>query len=895
MIDTINNEYIFDGESDTYTNPENTMTLNQGKKFRKYQKKIIQNVESNLIEDSNLKEGFTSEPTHHAKKSKAVLEQNKINSNEVLELENLKKRYDSLLKQVEDLQNKNMNNTKTYLDITDPSNKYHNKNIRFTGNGKTGYVTNKGDFKLYADTSVFSQTAGKNGCGVKNLLDVNYSGKGYNVPGFTINSNPPLLVGTPMTQGQTCGNEGNNVRVKNILPDSLVTRYSGCYISDSTSSSMKFINGVPSSQTIGSSVSNGNFSQPSIGNNSYNYISSPSKVPGWNFNAILINNSNAWGYPVPYPSGNQCACIQNTQNISQIIKLESGKYTLTFFAVGRNCCDGSGKSNPINIQLNGKTFDSVQPPINKWTPYSTTFNVSSDGNSTLNFQGTWTSGDRSTAFQNISISGQSTKAGSYTYTSCKDAAISQGYRYFALQDMNTQTNKGFCAVTNDSVGATKLGIAYAVSGGTPLWSSRTEGKNGSSAMLNDQGSLLVIMNNKSIFTTPNTRGGVADYLGCYGDRKQRAMSFHSGGSQKYNYEQCKSIARETKNAYFGLQNSTSGKTAQCGLSNDLNQTTQYGKAGNCTRISDGTYSGGGWSNAVYKLNASGSYYLIVQNDGNVCIYRGSGPSDNQGFIWATNTNGKQQKPNPKFAASKGKYGTNYMTSGATLAAGDFIGSNDGSTYLLMQEDGNLVVYTSQNVVNCAKMKDGNMGGGVGANSLYDVGMTGFPGSLGKIGYVDNDGNLSEYPSNKNLVPPGNTKTIVDIDSVQWQNYKNTGKPVSASTFGNFGKLNPAEKEKLDKMTNELTSLARSINNKTNKLLTKNGNINNQLELNKVSFKDSTKDYDNITSMNENIALNNIQGIVNDSDIVVLQENYRYLLWSIVAVGVVSLSLNVLNR
>ena len=698
-----------------------------------------------------------------------------------------------------------------------------------------------------------------------------------------------------MTQGQSCGNEGSNVRVNTILPDSLTTNYSGCYVSNSNSSSIKFIDGVPPSQTTSSSIVNGNFSQPAIGNNSYNYISNFSKVPGWNFNAVLINNSNAWGYPVPYPNGNQCACIQNTQNMSQTINLEAGKYILSFFAVGRNCCDGSGKSNPINMQLNGKTFDSVQPPINKWTPYSTTFNVSTNGNNTLNFQGTWNSGDRSTAFQNISISGQSTSAGSYNYSTCKDAAISQGYRYFALQDVNTQTSKGYCAVTNDSVGAKKLGTAYAVSGGTALWSSNTNGNNGSSATLNDQGSLSVVMNNRSIFITPNKKGTGSDYLGCYGDRGQRAMPLHNGGSQQYSYEQCKTIAQQNKNSYFGLQNSTSGKNAQCALSNNLNETTRYGKAGNCTRISDGTYSGGGWSNAVYKLDASGTFYLIVQDDGNVCIYRGSGPNDNQGFIWATNTNGKQQKPNPQFAASKGKYGTNYMTTGSSLAAGDFIGSKDGSTYLLMQEDGNLVVYTSQNVTNCPKMKDGNIGGGPGANALYDLGTTGFPANLGKIGYVDDDGNLSEYKSNKNLLPPGDTKAIVDIDSVKWQNYKNTGKPVSDSTFGNSGTLSFSERKNLNRMTQELDSLAQTITSKTNELLSKNENVNKQLELNKVSFKNSTNDFDAITSMDQSEVLNNIRGILNDSDIGVLQENSKYLLWSILAVGVVSLSLNVLNR
>jgi hypothetical protein len=44
---------------------------------------------------------------------------------------------------------------------------------------------------------------------------------------------------------------------------------------------------------------------------SYEYISSKNnRVPGWNFNATLINNSTAWGYKIPYPDGNQAVSFQ---------------------------------------------------------------------------------------------------------------------------------------------------------------------------------------------------------------------------------------------------------------------------------------------------------------------------------------------------------------------------------------------------------------------------------------------------------------------------------------------------------------------------------------------------------------------------------------------------------
>lgn len=184
----------------------------------------------------------------------------------------------------------------------------------------------------------------------KNSININYSGKDYDVPGKILDTNPSLIVGTPMQSGQSCGNEGTNVYVNSILSSNVEPTYSGCYTDNSSAPSMTFVGGSPPAQ---GSIVNGNFSQPAISNNTYQYITGTSQVPGWNFNAVLINNSTAWGYPIPYPSGNQCACIQKTQEMSQTLDLSVGKYTLTFFAAGRNCCDGSGLSNPIKISLDG--------------------------------------------------------------------------------------------------------------------------------------------------------------------------------------------------------------------------------------------------------------------------------------------------------------------------------------------------------------------------------------------------------------------------------------------------------------------------------------------------------------------------------------------------------------
>jgi uncharacterized protein YdcH (DUF465 family) len=169
----------------------------------------------------------------------------------------------------------------------------------------------------------------------------------------------------------------------------------------------------------GNQITNGNFDNPTLSNDSFTYITSSSQVPGWNFNnGALINNSSTWKYPTPYPNGNQAVSIQYTGSISQSLSLAPGTYNLSFMACGRPCCDGSNLSNPIDVQLNGTTIYNVQPVVNTWTNYSTIFTIGNEGanegtneganqgtatTNTISFLGTWSNSDRSSAIQNISI------------------------------------------------------------------------------------------------------------------------------------------------------------------------------------------------------------------------------------------------------------------------------------------------------------------------------------------------------------------------------------------------------------------------------------------------------------------------------------------------------------
>lgn len=970
--------------------------LSQGKKFKKYQNEISKNIE--IKTDIYSKEGFTSNTLEAIQQNNeyknklfdetnSVIKQTDYSSYED-NINALKKEYSNTLNKYNSLLNQINVTTDNYFKRVNSSNPYLGKNVYSTIEPKPlGYVTMQGVFKWYTNWDIVNATAGKNGCpGItqeswKSAIPINVS-IDYNNPGAIINTNPPLIVGSPMIAGQSCGNEGSNVFVNSLMEKSL-TSYEGCYQDSIEKATMTFIGNKPSSKT--NKIINGLFKDPKINKNSYLYINDNVSVPGWNISkSDLINNSSAWGYKMPYPFGDQAISIQKTNFISQVVSLEKDvNYTLSFYASGRNCCDGSRKSNPISIYLNQANnnnskvsiFD-FEAVINEWKYYTSTITISNTGNYIITFQGKFSQGDRSTAIQNIQIQDNSTNSsskGTYSIDTCEQAALSGGYQYFALQDVNPSNSLGYCAVSNSQPAATKLGKAFVPNKLINIWSSNTVGQTGNTATISISGSLSVLNSSgTSIFSTDNSNAKPSNYMGCYGDTNNRAMYLYNNGQQQYNYEQCSELAKKNGFSYFGLQNSTSGTKAQCALSNNLDEARKYGKAGNCTKLNNGNYSGGGWSNAIYNYaSPSSNYFLYLQDDGNMCIYRGTGPNDMQGTIWCSGTNGKQLQPNPNYAASKSKYGKNFISTGDTLAIGDFVGSNDGSIYLIMQSDGNLVLYTSENIENCSKMSNGKMGGGVNANALYNIGQQAFSDNIGQLGYIDPNSELHVYPNsnkkfnqnyssfpgnnpgndiagtqysnatleqckntcnskdscagfvydNKNNVcwpknsniypnsklvenndnfnystyirgkqpsttPIGVPKNIKNIDSISYQNYPNGGN--FADKYG-LAKYTDIQQQELSQLESTLNMLSELLNNLTGVYENSNNLVNNQSNKNilglvdysdqKIKTEKKIRDFPQGTNL-----------MIDDSNIVVLQKNYEYLLWSSIAIGVLIITL-----
>lgn len=695
-----------------------------------------------------LKEGFeTNNPLIEG--TQKVLNNAKSASVENQQLASLQKQYDDALKEYNTLADNITNNADKYINRVNPTNKYLNKLARFR-DGKLCYITNQGVLKYIPSTEILNSTnIPKN-----NPIDLNLDWNAkYSVAGTQIPTTPPLMSGTPVANGQTFGNEGTNVYVNEFIPANIVPTYMGCYNPSEKNDNMTFIGGVPPKEV---SITNGDFALPALKNNTFKFIDNSSEVSGWTVErCVLINSFTIGMFPVPYPTGAQCIGIQRDGKISTLVNLMSGvEYSLSFYACGSECCDKSKTGNFINIKLHTtadafiKSVATLTPAINTWTRFTYKFTAPTSNTYRLYFTGTSSATVyKISAIQGISITHNAISSGSFTINQCMNASASQGYQYFALQDIEPQSSKGYCAVSNSNPEITRYGIAKIPTKTTILWSSKTGGITGGKCVLSATGSLQVIDGtDKVIYASPSLKAVPNNYLGCYADNAtSRSMTVNNTKIKDYPILECNELAANAKYSLFGVQ--TTSRGTMCLMSNEIDTATKYGIATNCTKLKNGKSIGGALSNAIYNTNLPTShYYLILKDDGSMILNRGKGPDDFQGEIFNFETTSLQKEANPQMKSSAGKYGKNWLNSGDTLVAGDYVSSPSGNITLMMNPDGNLVLITYELEDNCKIMSDGKKGGGKNANAVYDIGLKSVPENMGKLAYIDENSNLLLYPN-----------------------------------------------------------------------------------------------------------------------------------------------------
>jgi hypothetical protein len=141
-------------------------------------------------------------------------------------------------------------------------------------------------------------------------------------------------------------------------------------------------------------------------------------------------------------------------------------------------------------------------------------------------------------------------------------------------------------------------------------------------------------------------------------------------------------------------------------------------------------------------------------------------------------------------------------------------------------------------------------------------------------------------------PIGVTDKILNVDSISYENYpKGSG---DMRTSNNLSNATSVQRQQLDQLQSTLDLLSSQINDYSSKFETNNDDVENQTYKNINELRNYVK---NINYTNNKIKgfNTNVDNILKDSDIVVLQKNYDYLFWSIIATATVLVSINIVKK
>ena len=387
------------------------------------------------------------------------------------------------------------------------------------------------------------------------------------------------------------------------------------------------------------------------------------------------------------------------------------------------------------------------------------------------------------------------------YDDCKLYAMNRGYKYFGLVNANTATQKVTCVVGNDKAKITSKGLGY-VFNEKILFTTSSAGS--LSALLTNEGQIVLLSATNGtgkvgarIPSSPAKncqQGGTirldnATYGGncnaytntisnrecswpekLFGRRfclrwknvisyvprfsvvagnnvKSKLNDLLKAGTSKAEYSPTTTIVSDYVDK--GLSLFTTG----------VNNSIFGDPAPGCGKNFIGNYYCGASSREL-NANENGSitmdcndvisscqFFLILQDDGNMCIYRGTSPNNKRELIWQSGTAGKQfKRGNPKSIARLGKYGRNYIRVGEYLNATEWIGSTNGAMKLMMNPNGSIVLYTTEAYDSWITLNNGKIASiNADFTAVYEVSKVGIPGNLGKMGYIDDAGILSEYP------------------------------------------------------------------------------------------------------------------------------------------------------
>ena len=982
------------------------ISLNQGKNFNNYQtkiKKTTTNNSFNNIYNSSLKEGFVSSNTNFtnnnssSNQEKGTNNANTVNQKELDELNQLQATYNDLIQQYTTIQKSLENNSLETINRLSSNNKYLNNTIKFN-TGEVCFVTAQGIVKYIASKDIWNSTVAP-----KKTINIDLPWlNSYNTPGIIIPTVPSLISGTPVKINEALGYEGQNVYASKLINNPR-SKYIGCYNDKPPSTDILLVPVMSSTNEINGFIAsassvyekNNDFAGPwcafdnnintwwhSNTNSGYNYDINTGKYTG-NSSLNIIGSSgetvNILGEWL------QISCPNQTPNTVTKYSIQgrqgccgqpNGRDPNSWYILGLKDDQWTTVDYQSNISFNWEmlTFNITNPqPYSSYAIITTIVGVTAGNRSSVQISA-WNLYIDSNTANDSNTSAMIWNPDSIGYTSlenCQQYAVDNGYQYFGLQDYKTDGTSA-CLVSNDITKTQMYGDASNKITIIPIWETKTKGTSATHAKLGGRGRFNLADDLGNTIWQSSEK----DPVDCSIQYSFSELSDAPGNNLSHykdtTLDKCQSLCTDDKDCY-GISMNTDTNN-ECWLKSQFKNIASSN------------------NRSLYTKNGKKkcSFVLILQDDGNMCIFQGTPDNLIAPAVWCTITNGKQLQPNSDWEASKSSLGRNYIIGGEGLSIDQWIGSNNGSIKLTMKANGNLILYTSETKSGC--VKNDKTYGNSGVNAVYKLNSVGNKNSLGKVSYVDSDSMLKEYPDSmleytnnyqiyqntdstgnditsmivqdetqcqtncnnnancaayvympssttcwlkNNASYPKGTKQpnnsvnlgvrqpglkssttcsnkIVEIDTVQYDNYL-IGEPMTQDTKCNVSIK--ADRINYDNIKNQLFTLGQDIASKMEILYNKDNQIYEKLNTNSVQFKNDLEKYKqtnmkisqelNLQSNNNNIEgmqnftnvlnMNDINGMLTDADLIVLQENYKYILWSILAVGILTITINIMKK
>jgi len=194
--------------------------------------------------------------------------------------------------------------------------------------------------------------------------------------------------------------------------------------------------------------------------------------------------------------------------------------------------------------------------------------------------------------------------------------------------------------------------------------------------------------------------------------------------------------------------------------------------------------------------------------------------------------------------------------------------------------------------NCELIGSNNYGG-INTIAAYKMEEVGIPNFYDKYGYIDSNAILHKYRNNEFNPPPGVPTNINNIDTIKFGNYK-LGALMGNEKYGIY--ISNEDQLRLNQLNNDINKATREINDISIELRLNNQWINNKINNNRLAtssiteINNSTNEINNIKSERPKYKY-----MREDSDINILQKNYTFILFSILATTSLIIAINLMNK